>query len=266
MFSVICVYNNKDLFESVLCKSLQHQTVPFELVAIDNTRHRFSSAAAALNFGAQEASEDSEYYIFVHQDIDLGTDLWLAQAESILKQLPDVGVAGVAGLRPGDRTLLSNITHGSPPVAAGRRRLSVPIKVQTVDECLLIIPRKVFDVQRFDDEVCAGWHMYGVDYCLGIARKGFAVYVLPLCLHHLSLGTRTRDYYQTLGRVLKKHKGKERKIYTTCGVWNTRIPLWMQLVFFFVREFFYAVIKTMRIRRYLPARTRNKTEPSNLRR
>lgn len=154
MFSVICVYNNKDLFENVLYRSLQHQTVPFELVAIDNTQRKFSSAAAALNFGVRKASADSEYYMFVHQDIELGSDSWLAEAASILRQLPDIGIAGVAGLRQGDRTLLSNITHGTPPEPAGKRRLLAPVRVQTVDECLLIIPKKVFHVQKFDTTVC----------------------------------------------------------------------------------------------------------------
>ncbi|MBT9147284.1 MAG: hypothetical protein DDT32_01038 [Syntrophomonadaceae bacterium] len=45
MISVVCVYNNEDILNDWLLKSLKHQTVEFELITIDNTRNTFKSAA-----------------------------------------------------------------------------------------------------------------------------------------------------------------------------------------------------------------------------
>lgn len=38
-----------------------------------------------------------------------------------------------------------------------------PIPVQTLDELLLIIPRRVFEGHKFDESTCDGWHLYGVE-------------------------------------------------------------------------------------------------------
>jgi len=258
MFSVVCVYNNREVFHNALCKSLERQTAPFELIAIDNTQQQFPSAAAALNFGARRAVAPSDYYLFAHQDIEFYSDTWLADAKALLDRLPRLGVAGVAGMPDGETALVSNITHGNPPVVAGRRNPTNPVRVQTVDECLIVIPRSVFALQPFDETVCNGWHMYGVDYCLDVRRRGLAVYVLPLALHHASLGSRDRDYFKALGRVKRKHQRHCKKIYSTCGIWNTRVPAPVQYFFCLIKEALQGMAKKMIERGYVPGWMRKK--------
>jgi len=235
MISVICVYNNEKTFRDTLYKSLQIQTVPHDLIAIDNTEGRFASAAQALNYGASKARHDSAFFLFVHQDIALCSPFFLADAEKMLDQLPNLGIAGVAGNVDGDDRFFSNITHGSPPHNAGRK-IEKPVRAMTVDECLVFVPRHVFIQQQFDETVCDGWHLYVVEYCLRLIDAGFGPYILPASIHHGSVGMLNVDYFRKLKKVLHKHHSNYRKIYTTCGCWDTRTPVEVQMMYHFLRR------------------------------
>lgn len=111
MISIICVYNNEDYLENYLLNSLKAQNIDHELILLDNSDGRFKSAAEALNYGGNKAKCD--YLMFVHQDFQLDSDSWLKEAEEIMENLENVGVAGVAGKY--DRNMISNITTGVPP-------------------------------------------------------------------------------------------------------------------------------------------------------
>ena len=58
MISIVCVYNNERTLKNVLLKSLENQTVEFELITLDNRDNRFKSAAEALNDGGAKAKGD----------------------------------------------------------------------------------------------------------------------------------------------------------------------------------------------------------------
>jgi hypothetical protein len=64
-----------------LLKSLSEQNTDFELITIHNTENRFKSAAAALNWGGNQAAGD--YLMFVHQDVDLYSDSWFDDMEAV---------------------------------------------------------------------------------------------------------------------------------------------------------------------------------------
>jgi hypothetical protein len=221
MISIICVYNDRELLEEYLLKSLHSQSADYELILLDNREGKYKSAPEALNSGGQKAQGD--YLIFVHQDIDLKSDTWLVDAEKILNNLDNWGVAGVAGV-PLDGILKSNIENGIPPIKPGQH-IKNPLPVQTLDECLIIVPRTVFNKCKFDEEL-VGWHLYSVDYCLNIKRYGYESFVLPLYLYHRSYMVRyARDYYKLLKILFKKYKAEYTEINTSCGVWHTSYPL-----------------------------------------
>jgi hypothetical protein len=252
MIAIVCVSNNREILNECLLKGLRGQTAKYELIVVENARGEFGSAAAALNHGAMQAH--GKYIMFVHQDIDLSLPTWLEDAERILDTIPDLGVAGVAGVK--DRySVLSNIVHCTPPKPVGQDTLRAPAPVQTLDECLLIVPRAVFERAGFDEAVCDDWHLYGVDYCLSCKRSGLGVYVLPLTLYHMTFSTTaaTQDitsrtiselgsfpaalppgYYRTLKKLLSKHRKDYGIIYTTCGIWRTRYPVWSQRLWLIV--------------------------------
>jgi hypothetical protein len=238
MISVLCVFNDLALFESMLQASVARQTAECELIAIDNTAGRFCSAADGLNSARARVSGD--YVMCAHQDVSFDSPTWLAEAEQMLRGLPDVGVAGIAGARehPGqtERTLLSNVTDSTPPQRRGHVAIQCAERVQSVDECLFFVPRSLFSATGLDEETCDGWHLYAVDYCLTVAAAGAHVYVLPLPAYHRSGGRRRtatspqweRAYFRTLRKVLRKHAGEVSMLHTTCGTWSTRRPLMLQ--------------------------------------
>ena len=255
MISVICVYNDELVFHNCLSRSLSSQKYEFEFVPVDNTENRFESAAEALNWGGRLAIGD--FLMFVHQDVDLRSDSWLKSTEALLKSLPNLGIAGVAGANeneaPFKERCTNTITHRPPSnfrsgVTHGPRRepWGIPIRepelVQTLDECLVIIPKSAFNVLQFDEVTCSNWHLYAVDYCLSIATRGFAVYAIPSDVYHQSKGAEEKNllqviaslslhpkaYYGTLEHVLRKHKNYYKLIYTSCGSWNTKYPLLIQ--------------------------------------
>jgi hypothetical protein len=255
MISIICAFNDEQVLEACLLSSLKDQATNCEIIVINNTESRFKSAAEALNWGGAQAVGD--YLMFVHQDVDLPSDSWLDGTEALLDSLPDLGVAGVAGLserggpfaerysntihhRPQAR--YRNVITQGPHMDRWGTPIQEPERVQTVDECLVIIPKSVFKMVQFDEVTCDDWHLYATDYCLSIAARGFSVYAIPKCIHHQSegyeergalgvirfLGLHPEGYYRTLEHVLNKHKNQYTWIHTSCGSWNTAYPLGLQ--------------------------------------
>lgn len=111
MISVVCIYNNQEILDNCLIKSLKKQNYHYELIPVDNTQNKFKSAAKALNYGGNQAR--GEYIMFIHQDMELNSPTWLSDVEEMLRSLEDVGVIGVAGRK--GRTPRSNMKQGTPP-------------------------------------------------------------------------------------------------------------------------------------------------------
>jgi GT2 family glycosyltransferase len=231
MFSIICVYNNKKILDEWLLRSLSNQTEEFELILLDNTQKKYTSAAEALNSGGRLANND--YLLFVHQDIDFLVENWLQKAEEFLTLIPDVGIAGVAGTTKDG--IISNIEHEDPPIPAGDIQNTLIQPVQTLDECVLFIPKSIFDRFQFDEEVCDDWHLYGVDYCLTAKKMGYEVYVLPMNLYHYSSGQSfSNSFFKVLNKLQEKWREDFRIIYTTSGNWMTFKPIYFQSQYYYI--------------------------------
>lgn len=241
MISVIIVYNDLSQFERMLWASLNRQHWPFELIALDNRKRRFSSAANALNVGGRQAHGD--FLFFVHQDVRFESEGWLEDAERYLQRLPDLGIAGVAGARGSNndsrRIVVTNIEHCEPPRPAGHRRLRETEVVDTVDECAFFLPKHVFERFGFDERTCNHWHLYAVDLSLTLYESGLRAYALPLPLYHRSKGSIVRfmgfanyepAYFRALRKVIRKHRARFDRLNTTCGSWETRKSVLLQQI------------------------------------
>ena len=203
MLSIICVYNNRNILERCLLNSLEKQNTEYELILLDNTYGEFTSAAKALNFGAKKSK--GKYLMFIHQDFKFNSPSWLEEIEKNLNNLDKFGVAGVAGKK--SRKCISNIKEGVPPVLAGSIQIVEPEDVLTIDECLIIIPKKLFSITQFDEACCDDWHLYASDYCLTVKKAGYKVYVLPMRGYHASSGNSFsgETYYPILRKLVKKY-------------------------------------------------------------
>jgi len=241
MISVVCVYNNESIFTNVLLKSLQKQTARYELIALDNTSGRFHSAAEAYNFGG--ASAKGDYIMFVHQDMFLARSTWLEDVEHILGHLPTLGLAGVAGvvniseggsLKHRWRTSGGFLGEATVVEFPGVR---VPEEVETLDECLLLIPRPVFDKLKFDETTFDAWHCYAADYCLSAKNLGSKAFVIPAPCNHLCARATLRiwefkDLLKYQKRLYSKHSHNYQTICTWMGDINRpNLRIWSLLVF-----------------------------------
>jgi GT2 family glycosyltransferase len=256
MFSIICIFNNKEVLDNLLLASLKEQTSPYELILLDNTTRKYKSASNALNQGARDAKGD--YLMFVHQDVSLVSRYNLKYAEEVLAGLPNLGAAGVAG--NGKNGGYSIIHQGTPPrPVPNYSGMTEPIRTQTLDECLVIIPRSVFKAIQFDERTCDDWHLYSVDYCLSLANLELNVYVIPMYVYHQSIGVETTNiwqeimhlgpysegYYQTLKKLIAKHGSHHKIIYTTIRNWNTYRPLLLQRIMHLANYLVWSMLSTL---------------------
>lgn len=218
MISVVSVYNNKQSLERVLLSSLKEQAAVFEFIPVDNTTGQFKSAAEALNYGGRQAK--GKYIMFIHQDVELDSDLWLEKVENLLEAIPDLGIAGVAGMSENGKT---DNERGRGYISdCGQiwkfaNPVEKPEKVQTLDECLLIVPRSVFNKLQFDSKTFDNWHCYGADYCLSVREIGLNSYVFPAFIYHRSLLTNVKNVLSYQKRLFNKHGRNYKHIYTTNG-------------------------------------------------
>jgi hypothetical protein len=209
-------------------KSLEAQRGKYELIIVDNSMGNWNSAASALNWGARDAKGD--FLMFVHQDFEFESSDWLSNCERLCGGTVGLGAAGVAGKGEG-KEIVSNIKDRWPiPKRVSQTDIKAVTKVQTLDECLIIVPREVFDRFHFDEVTCVSWHLYAVDMSLTLLENGLGVFVLPLPGYHRSnnQSLRSGSYYETIKRVLRKHKGSFAVVHTTCGTWSLRRPLIIQ--------------------------------------
>jgi len=218
--SIVCVYNNKNVLDEFLLKSLfAQENVDYELILIDNTKGTFLSASQALNSGRVQSSGD--YIVFLHQDIMLTSSNTLQNITRYLNGKDKI--YGVAGAKDSTGTI-TNITHGPNFVPAGNTKVTGPTLVQTLDECMFIVPREIFDKLKFDESTIDGWHLYCVDYCLSAKKVGIDSYVIPAdTVYHFSPGfSMNNSYFRILRKLAKKHS-EFPIIYTTMGIWHTNI-------------------------------------------
>ena len=225
MISIICIFNDKKVVNEFLLESLRYQTAHYELILIDNHNNEFKSASEALNYGAKKAK--GKYLMFVHQDVDLQSKKWLENVEDVLNSLNNLGIAGVAG--KSEKGIISNIKHGNPPMLAGTIQIESPSKVQTIDECLVIIPKSVFEKFKFDEEICNDWHLYTVEYCLRLVKINLDIFVIPNFIYHASAGySISKSYFDILENLLIKYKNEHTCIYTTVWDWNSSYSFFLQ--------------------------------------
>lgn len=246
LFSIITIVNNFEIFDNWLYPSLIKQTMwPLcELIVIDNTKNKWSSAASAFNYYGRKAK--GKYLLLAHQDVELVDNNYLERAFYFLNKLSqNLGVAGVAGVKEGCEKNFIDLLRGKVEHPNGNWPGKIgcsPEEVATVDELLFIVPKEVFERVSFDEITCFHWHLYAVDFCLACRKAGLSVIVLPLHTRHRSAGDFARDlktflirkgrlpseYYISMRNLIEKYNKDYKYISTTCGQWRTDIPFGFQ--------------------------------------
>ncbi|ONN27378.1 hypothetical protein XJ44_04105 [Thermosipho affectus] len=217
LISIICVYNDEKILNEFLLSSLKMQKgIDYELILLNNKNNRYESAAVALNEGASKAK--GEVLVFVHQDIRFLSSSTLNDIKNYVEKMGK-GIYGVAGVK--DKGTITNIKHGDDLKPAGRYSIDFPVRVKTLDECVIIVDRETFNKLKFNIDLIGGYHLYAVEMCLRASKQNIPIWVLPIeSIHHKSQGKLDKSYFYTLSKIVKQYKNVK-KIPTTMGIWYT---------------------------------------------
>ena len=224
--SVICCYTSKDKL-AYLADSLDAQSMPCERVFLDNSTNRFASAAAALNYGAKKAAGD--LLLFCHQDVRFKDKTALADLVDACAALSAGDVGGVAGaIRvDGKKVTKTNITHSMQEIPYAQKDWfdSPYFEVDSVDECLIILHKKTWEQYPFNEEVCDGWHFYGVELCLRVRSNGHRALAFDARVNHISSeGTLDKTFFRALYRLARAYRSQYDIIVATTGCWSAKHP------------------------------------------
>ncbi|WP_191363827.1 glycosyltransferase [Limosilactobacillus oris] len=219
--SIITIVNKEKVFDQFKASLRAQENVSFELIEVKNDKQQYLSARDAYNEAAKKASGD--YLIFLHPDIRFLDKLALHDILASVKNLDNLGVAGVAGtperLRNGYFILITNIKQGLDAHHTGEM-LNEPVQVQTVDECFFVMKKTTFAKSPFSD--IKGWHLYAVEQCLNALIDGKNNYVVPARLWHVSDGVSEDIDYVKIGNEIVRRYGKYFPIInTTVYKWET---------------------------------------------
>lgn len=233
MVSIVCAYNNEKILESALKKSLEKQRdVDYEFFPVNTKELEFSSASETLNYAGRRVN--GEYIFFVHQDVIFENELDLKYLYNLCCT-NQFGIAGVAGCvnQDGKVKAISCIHHGKEHIRATENYdFNKPILADNLDECLLIIPKKVFEHYEFSD-IGKTWHLYGADYSLKMKVHFHPVLIFPFDLWHLSEGNSLNsNYFDSIIELAKLYRKDFKEIVTLFGTWPTSPGiLWLKCLY-----------------------------------
>jgi GT2 family glycosyltransferase len=219
MISIIISSRDRKLLENVSENIGQTVGVPFEIIAIENSRGKLG-ICKAYNEGAARAKYN--IFCFMHEDISFVTQDWGAKVIDHLKDR-SVGLIGNAGGDPKNKVPCLNNTDLYMPeahvIAHSSDRRNEPVLILTtsypqensvikrvacVDGMWMCTRRDVFNDFKFDEKTYPGFHGYDIDLSLQILQKYKVCVVFDVLMHHYSTGNSGRDYIEHKIRLNRK--------------------------------------------------------------
>lgn len=196
---ISCVNDYRTYRKNVL-KSLKKfpSKHDIEIIDIDNSDNKYS-AAEALNLGASRSS--GNLLVFCHQDVYFLKKWVNFLADQLLKVDNNWGVLGPVGSR------LSDGKREKAGHYYAERKFSfdsknLPIEVQSLDECCLIVKSDAFRAKDLMfDERYPGFHIYGLDICLQSIHSGLKNYAIDAPIRHEGEGVRDKSFWNNVAEL-----------------------------------------------------------------
>lgn len=202
MISIIISSANAEQLKQVTENISATIGVPFELIAIDNSKGQ-QGICAVYNKGIQQA----KYGIlcFMHEDIIIKTNNWGSILKNSFDENPDIGLIGVCGgsykpFTPSSWGGLginnahynyiqsykytvkeSELIYRNP----GNDRLA---PVACVDGMWLATTSEVTAKITFDEETFKDFHLYDLDFSIAVGQQYKVCVTYEILLNHLSEG------------------------------------------------------------------------------
>jgi glycosyltransferase involved in cell wall biosynthesis len=192
----------------------------YEYVRVDNTAGAYG-ICAAYNKGVAEARGD--LLVFVHEDCFFMEPGWGNVLNAKFSADPRLGLLGVAGTQYLFADNCAWISAGQPFIRGrvihevNNAQLFVltvfswdksDAEVVAADGLFFAIPRRLFDLVRFDDATFPGFHFYDLDICMQIRRTHRLVVTWDIMLKHFSGGNMNAQWREFGRKFLDKYKAE----------------------------------------------------------
>lgn len=234
--SIICCYNNPDELHRMLASSINSVLIyrgmknksdyKINTFYIDNTAHKYKSAAEAYNRTLEKYWDQlGEIVFFSHQDIAFDDDLFLKRIIAMMSENEN-RIIGVAGMNPGGSTI-SNLRYRGDGSYITQQRVHTPTCVASLDECLFAVSKSLLSTLKFDEMNCFHWHLYAVDMCYEAMRSfKTEVIVISESLYHKEYEhglTCDKYFLRTMWKLIRKYRHDFQTIDTPCYHVSTRM-------------------------------------------
>ena len=219
MISVVICSRGPEFSKSTVESIAATIGVPYEIVAVDNSKNQYG-ICAAYNAGAARSRYD--ILCFAHEDIEFATNDWGKIVERTLQD-NSIGVLGVTGgkwlakapgtwFSCGTKYLSSNVIDHSRTQQHGRLTYSNPenkplVDVAAVDGLWMCVRRDVWKKYPFDEQTFPGFHFYDVDFCATVFQEYRVCVTLEICVTHFSRGNYNDAWFIAADQFYRKHVG-----------------------------------------------------------
>ena len=168
------------------------------------------------------ARAKGRFVIFCHDDIELldqGHSALVSALERLELDAPDWLLAGVAGgrYRPRKNNRVYLRMHISDPWGENRQMGEMPGRVETLDECFILMRRSRPVLPSLD---LSGFHFYGPDLCLQAELQGGSAWAIDFHLRHHGRGTKDASFADCRDRFIAKYARifPGRSLHCTTGI------------------------------------------------
>jgi hypothetical protein len=227
-FSVCTLVQSDEKYDRLLASfaRLGFTAENSEFLAADNrTGNRFDGYSWTK---ALLAEARGRYVIFCHDDVELiedGHDALLARLAELDAIDPTWLLAGVAGgrWRVGRNNWKRLATHISDPTGEDRRLGTLPCRVESLDECFILMRRSRPVVSSYD---LAGFHFYGPDICLQAEFLGGTAWAIDFHLRHYGKGQKWQSFHACKRQFIAKYARYQpnRHLHCTTGIVHLSPP------------------------------------------
>ena len=206
MLSIIICSRSSQLPDALVQNIAETVGVDYELLVIDNSSSTYS-IFSAYNEGVMRSR--GNVICFMHEDIMFYSKDWGRKAIDRFRD-ENIGVVGVVGSNympqcPAGWWMTSTIGHEQKEVFENgnvKKSLVEYSKQVTSEEFAVVVdgfwfcmPRRVFELVKFDDVRFDGFHCYDNDICMQVINCGYKIVVArDILIEHKSEGVLNKQW------------------------------------------------------------------------
>lgn len=220
MVSIIICSINKSNLKDVKVSISKTIGVEHEFVVYDNT---VANDGICEVYNKCASKSNGDYICFVHEDVLFETNGWGMNIVGFFKGNPNAGIVGVAGgmyvpknfISWGDNNICDrwNYWHIDEQ-GNSRHEKHNPLNeefsnVVTLDGFFLFVRRGAWEINKFDEKLLKGFHLYDADFCVGVSQAYTNYVAHTIKLLHKSKGSgASKAYYDNLKKFHNKWADK----------------------------------------------------------